>query len=354
MKNNLELVFPTEEYREQVMEYLQEHLDNNELEMHGVGGLDRIKDFDKWLQKIRNDLSEETIEKGRVPATLFLAIRKEDNKIVGMIQIRHKLNEKLLQGAGHIGDGVRPSERRKGYATEMIKLALEECKKLGISRVLMGCYKDNIGSRKSIINNAGVLESEIQTEDGRIDQKYWISLKKRYASRTKEKSNILEINQKMINIDNDEFKGDIFFDEIIKVKEKHIVSKDICIEDNNYKWLEFYDYNAKIKLTAIYNEKNEIIEWYFDIARSIGKENGDPYEDDLYLDVVVTPHGKIMLLDEDELKEAFERHEMTKEEFDEAYKIAINLMKKLEGRTENLKKFTDKYLKIMIEREEII
>ena len=72
-------------------------------------------------------------------------------------EIRHKLNESLLKNGGHIGDGVRPSERRKGYATEMIRLALEECKKIGIDRVLMVCYKDNIGSRKSIINNGGVL-----------------------------------------------------------------------------------------------------------------------------------------------------------------------------------------------------
>ncbi len=83
-------------------------------------------------------------------------------------EIRHKLNESLLKNGGHIGDGVRPSERRKGYATEMIRLALEECKKIGIDRVLMVCYKDNIGSRKSIINNGGVLENELPAEDGKM------------------------------------------------------------------------------------------------------------------------------------------------------------------------------------------
>ena len=65
----------------------------------------------------------------------------------------------------------------------MIRLALEECKKIGIDRVLMVCYKDNIGSRKSIINNGGVLENELLGEDGKIDQRYWISLKKRFADR---------------------------------------------------------------------------------------------------------------------------------------------------------------------------
>ena len=155
-KDELKLVFPTEENKEQIEEYLQEFFKNGELELAGDGGLDKIKDFDKWLQKIRNDLSEETVEKGRCSATLFLCVRQSDNKVVGNIQIRHKLNEKLLKNGGHIGDGIRPTERRKGYATEMIRLALEECKKLGINKVLMVCYKDNIGSRKSIINNGGI------------------------------------------------------------------------------------------------------------------------------------------------------------------------------------------------------
>ena len=76
----------------------------------------------------------------------------------------------------HIGDGIRPSERKKGYATKMIALALEECKKLNIDRVLMVCFKDNIGSSKCTINNGGVLENEIIHEDGTIDQRYWIKL----------------------------------------------------------------------------------------------------------------------------------------------------------------------------------
>ena len=84
-----------------------------------------------------------------------------------------------------------------------------------------------------------------------------------------------------------------------------VISKNVCIRNSNYKWLEFYDYKAKIKLTAMYDENNEIIQWYFDIAREIGKESEIPYEDDLYLDVVLTPEGEIILLDEQELKRCF-------------------------------------------------
>ena len=129
------------------------------------------------------------------------------------------------------------------------------------------------------------------------------------------------------------------------VKDKILIPNGKCILDNNYKWLEFYNYSSRIKLTAIYDENNKIIEWYFDIARKIGKDNGIPYEDDMYLDVVVTPSGDIILLDEDEFKDAYDRKEMTKAEFDEAYKIANELMKKLNENKDQLKEYTDNYLK---------
>ena len=127
-----------------------------------------------------------------------------------------------------------------------------------------------------------------------------------------------------------------------------VENSDICMANNNYKWLEFYDYTKKYRLTAMYNEKNEIVEWYFDIARKIGKENGIPFEDDLYLDVVVTPIGEIILLDEDELKEAFERFEVNKIDYDMAYNEANNLIKIFKNNKDKLEKFTNKYLELMM------
>lgn len=110
-----------------------------------------------------------------VPDSTFFCLDTERNIFVGAVNIRHYLNEKLLKTGGHIGDGIRPSERRKGYATAMISLALQECRKLGISRVLMCCDRNNIGSAKSIIRNGGVLENEV-VEDGVPVQRYWIQL----------------------------------------------------------------------------------------------------------------------------------------------------------------------------------
>lgn len=113
--------------------------------------------------------------KGLIPDSTFFCLDEERDIFVGAVNIRHYLNEGLLLNGGHIGDGVRPSERRKGIATKMIGLALEECRKLRIDRVLMVCDKENIGSAKSIQRNGGVLENEVVV-DGVAQQRYWIEL----------------------------------------------------------------------------------------------------------------------------------------------------------------------------------
>lgn len=113
---------------------------------------------------------------GKVPDSVYFLLDIERDILLGAVNIRHYLNEHLLRSGGHIGDGIRPSERRKGYATEMIRLSLMECKKLGISRVLMVCDKTNIGSAKSIIKNGGILENEFVDANGNTQQRYWIEI----------------------------------------------------------------------------------------------------------------------------------------------------------------------------------
>lgn len=130
------------------------------------------RNFDFYLEHL--ELKEPTED--RVPDSVFFLLDEERDRLLGAVNIRHYLNDSLLKEGGHIGDGIRPSERRKGYATEMIRLALIECKKLGIDKVLMTCDKDNIGSAKSIIKNGGVLENEFVNSEGVIEQRYWISL----------------------------------------------------------------------------------------------------------------------------------------------------------------------------------
>ena len=112
---------------------------------------------------------------GFVECSTFWLLNKS-NKILGAIDIRHSLTDNLLFRGGHIGYGIRPSERRKGYASKMLSLALDECESIGLSKVLITCLKSNIGSAKTIINNGGILDSEY-TDNGEIFQRYWINLK---------------------------------------------------------------------------------------------------------------------------------------------------------------------------------
>jgi len=170
---NLKLVKLTPEYKTQLVDMLEEWTAYNKANdtNHSPWAIFKndYHDFDYYLENLETKVATDRL----VPDSTFFAIDEERKIFVGAVNIRHYLNEGLLLTGGHIGDGVRPSERRKGYATEIIRLALIECKKLGIDKVLITCSKGNIGSMKSIINNGGVLENEVD-EDGDICQRYWI------------------------------------------------------------------------------------------------------------------------------------------------------------------------------------
>ena len=97
-----------------------------------------------------------------------------NGKIVGTIAIRNYLNDSLMKSGGHIGYGIRPSERRKGYGAKMLALALKKCREFGVEKALVTCDKDNIASAKTAMKNGGILENELVEENGNIVQRYWI------------------------------------------------------------------------------------------------------------------------------------------------------------------------------------
>ena len=173
---NVKLIKLTKEYYTQLSEMIDEWKADHEINQGNRSPWAIFRndyhDFEYYLENLETD--EPTEEK--VPDSVYFLLDVERNILLGAVNIRHYLNDHLLQFGGHIGDGVRPSERRKGFATEMIRLSLIECKKLGIERVLMVCDKTNVGSAKSIVKNGGVLENEIADADGKIHQRYWIDL----------------------------------------------------------------------------------------------------------------------------------------------------------------------------------
>ena len=176
LMDRLNLIKPTLEYKEKSWDFRNECLTESE-EIHGDGGLDKSNNFEEWLENLKKESSKDTCGEKWVPATTWLAIRESDEKIVGVIQLRHELNEFLLNRGGHIGYEVRPSERQKGYATEMLRLVLIKSKKMGLKKVLISCTKSNLASARTILKNGGVLDDERTWIDGSIYQRYWIEIK---------------------------------------------------------------------------------------------------------------------------------------------------------------------------------
>jgi len=180
---------PSLERKEEAMEYLQEHVENNS-ELYGTGGMDKCLQglkYDDWLINIEKRKDEEYAKNmNKCPGKTFFLIRTTDNKIVGMISIRYNLTKEMLEWGGHIGYGIRPTERRKGYNKINLYLGLIEAKeKFKLDKVMLDCSADNIGSNKTIQSLGGVLErSEIDPTDNTLTNVYWInvdeSLEKNY------------------------------------------------------------------------------------------------------------------------------------------------------------------------------
>ena len=168
------LVKPDLSYADEIIKYKEESLAESPI-INGSAGLDRLSSIEDWLKELKKRSREDTVPKGLVPSSTYLGVREKDNYIVGMIDIRHYLNEYLTQAGGHIGYGVRKTERNKGYAKQMLKLALEKCKELKIKKVLITCDEDNIASEKVILSANAKLE-DIRNVDGENKKRFWIDL----------------------------------------------------------------------------------------------------------------------------------------------------------------------------------
>jgi len=182
--SKIELQLPKLQHKSAAEKFKNEFFDNQEHIIYGSAMFDQME-FEPWLIHNANNRDENTVNSGWVVATTFFAVRKHDHKIIGMIDIRHNLeNEFLAQFGGHVGYSICPSERRKGYATEMLKLGFEYAKSLGIKKIMIGCFDDNIPSIKTIEKSGGVLSEKktftnenlitLPDTEGKLVNIYWI------------------------------------------------------------------------------------------------------------------------------------------------------------------------------------
>ncbi len=169
------LVRPSERYRGSYIAAVREfqaegrwlHLSTEQLE----------GDFGSYVRDLLRRSDRATQDPELVPETFWWLV--EDDEFVGVVSVRHELNENLLKVGGHIGYAIRPSKRRMGCGKLILKLVLEKAKELGIRKALITCDSDNIGSKKIIEANGGVLENEVEADiDGRRVKKlrYWIDI----------------------------------------------------------------------------------------------------------------------------------------------------------------------------------
>ncbi len=174
------LVEPSLEYAEDLWSFRQEIINidaDDENQFAGCMSLDSCNSADEWIRICTLRKDEKTCEEvgTKVPSHTYLAIRKRDNRIVGIIDLRHHIDHPILgTWGGHCGYSVRPSERGKGYAQEMLRLDKLKAKEMGIDKMLVTCDEGNNASEKTIVANGGVYEKTIDV-DGDKMKRFWIS-----------------------------------------------------------------------------------------------------------------------------------------------------------------------------------
>ena len=181
MQGAVTLVKPSMKYREAYLSFYADWIDSGEDMVPWVIEKDPA-DFQAMIEFLYAEDCEEKInDSSWVPHSTYWLL-DDQNNVVGAVNIRHRLNENLFYRGGHIGYGIRPSARRKGYATLLLAGALEKTRELGISRALVVCDNGNLGSERTIIRNGGVFESEFIEDDGNIVKRFWIELQMRNAA----------------------------------------------------------------------------------------------------------------------------------------------------------------------------
>ncbi|MBP1538081.1 MAG: GNAT family N-acetyltransferase [Ruminococcus sp.] len=158
----IKLIRPTKELKEKALDFRQEFFDNGEKVINGSELLDQTENYDDWLASVTANTSAKTVDPAWVVTDTFFAV-DETEKIVGIIDLRHTLND-FLRDLGNSGYSVRPSERRKGIASEMLRQLLTIAVQSGMTELHLSVEKTNEPSIKTITKNGGVYERSFEFE----------------------------------------------------------------------------------------------------------------------------------------------------------------------------------------------
>ena len=168
------LIEPSEKLREGYLDYANEFTAAEEGYIHG-SGVKMTGSFSEFVQLLQDHGRGMKLPKGYVPASTYWLV--SEGRVLGTCNLRHRLTDWLREEGGHIGDGIRPSERGKGYGTAILRLLLEKAKEVRLAKVLVTCDKDNLASARVIQKNGGRLDNEsVSKESGKMKQRYWIEL----------------------------------------------------------------------------------------------------------------------------------------------------------------------------------
>ena len=159
--DKLTLLRPAKDLEFQAVEFKNEFFNNGETEINGSELWDKTDNYDIWLEKVTKQIKKETADPDWVVTDTFFTIREHDKKIIGIIDFRQELND-FLKDFGHCGYSVRPTERKKGYASEMLKQILGIARKTGLKEFQLSCASNNVASLKTITKNGGVYQRSFE------------------------------------------------------------------------------------------------------------------------------------------------------------------------------------------------